>query len=238
MRGGESRGRGSRSLSAQAPDDEALQILRSGLQAILGAAPEGAAESIERFCRQLLSANAVTNLTGATDLRQAILQVLDSLAPLPLIKLRPLVVDLGSGAGLPGIPAAIVFPNVRFALVEPRTKRVGFLRAVASDLSLGNVEVVKGSAPRVRFSGDRTPATVLARALASPPRAIELGLSLLKVGGLLLLYAGRAAQPDAESLKAAQQYGGSAIDVRALEVPHLFKSRHAWILRRVVDGLH
>jgi 16S rRNA (guanine527-N7)-methyltransferase len=178
-------------------------------------------------------ANAATNLTGATDLKQAVLQVLDSLAPLPLIELRPLVVDLGSGAGLPGIPAAIVFPKVAFALVEPRTKRAAFLRAAASSLNLRNVEVVKGSAPTVGFSGDDMPSTVLARALAAPPRAIELGLSLLKAGGVLLLYAGRAAQPDAESSQAAIQYGGSPIDVRPVEVPHLSKTRHAWILKKV-----
>jgi 16S rRNA (guanine527-N7)-methyltransferase len=208
--------------------------LRAGLGAILGAPPAGAAQLLERFCRLLLAANAETNLTGATDLEQLVLHTLDSLAPLPLIELRSVVVDLGSGAGFPGIPAAIAFPGLSFALVEPRTKRVGFLRTAVSSLELTNVEVIKASAPRVSFAGSKA-STVLARALAAAPRAVELGLSLLKVGGVLLLYAGRASKPDEESSLAANHFGGSEIAVVPVEVPYLFKHRHAWILRKIVD---
>lgn len=208
--------------------------MRSGLSTILGAPPAGAAELLERFCRLLLAANAETNLTGATDLKQLVLHVLDSLAPLPLIQVRSVVFDLGSGAGFPGIPAAIAFPELSFALVEPRTKRVGFLRTAVSSLELANVEVIRASAPRVSFAGSKA-STVLARALAAAPRAVELGLSLLKVGGVLLLYAGRAAKPDADSSLAAKKCGGSEISVVPVEVPHLFKHRHAWILRKIMD---
>ncbi len=110
------------------------------------------------------------NLVGSTadaDLRN---HVEDSLSAVPDLPQGARVVDLGSGAGFPGVPIAIARPDLEMVLVEIRERRVHFLRHVARELDLG-VEVLRGSieeAPEVGFD------IVLVRALAPPERALEM----------------------------------------------------------------
>ncbi|WP_414040555.1 16S rRNA (guanine(527)-N(7))-methyltransferase RsmG [Acidithiobacillus sp. M4-SHS-6] len=85
--------------------------------------------------------NATHNLTAVRDPRDMIPRhILDSLAVLPFLD-QGSVVDIGSGAGLPGIPLAICRPAQDFTLVEPAAKRVAFLRSVVAELGLANVQI-------------------------------------------------------------------------------------------------
>lgn len=95
------------------------------------------------------------------------------------------VVDLGSGAGFPGIPLAITSPSSRFTLVESRRRRASFLRAVARELSLDNAEVVHGRIEewRPRSRAD----VVLARAVADPEKIATLVTHVLAPDGFLLV---------------------------------------------------
>jgi 16S rRNA (guanine(527)-N(7))-methyltransferase RsmG len=96
-------------------------------------------------------------------------------------------VDLGSGAGLPGIPLAIALPEVRFALIEPKRRRAAFLELAVDSLELENVSVVLDSAGETSLTTD----LCLARALASPAASWEMASSLLSEGGRLVYWAGR-----------------------------------------------
>jgi len=97
------------------------------------------------------------------------------------------VADLGSGGGLPGIPLAIVRPDLRFALVEPRRRRAAFLELAVEQLSLSNVVVVASTHAEVRERFD----VCLARALAGAARTWELARSLLNPRGYVVYFAGR-----------------------------------------------
>lgn len=109
------------------------------------------------------------------------------------------VVDLGSGAGLPGIPLAIARPNLRVLLLEPMQRRVGFLCDCVARLELDNVEVVRGRAEQgVRPLAD----VVVARAVAPLTRLYPLALSLLVDGGTLLALKGAAAADEVAGLRA------------------------------------
>jgi 16S rRNA (guanine527-N7)-methyltransferase len=100
------------------------------------------------------------------------------------------VLDLGSGAGLPGIPLALVRPEQAFVLVEPLARRVRFLELVVERLSLSNVEVVRARAEEAR---GLTPAScVVSRALAPLPRVLELSWRHLEPGGMVLALRGRS----------------------------------------------
>ena len=111
----------------------------------------------------------------------------------PSLRLRPSilgvrhesVVDLGSGAGFPGIPLAITSPASRFTLVESRRRRASFLRAAIRELSLDNAEVVNERIEewRPRFRAD----VVLARAVADPERVATLVAHVLASDGYLLV---------------------------------------------------
>jgi 16S rRNA (guanine527-N7)-methyltransferase len=97
------------------------------------------------------------------------------------------VADVGSGAGIPGIPLAIARPEARFVLVEPRRGRAAFLEAVVDDLGLPNVEVVLGRASSV----ERTFGVAVARALAAPSQSWAIVEPLLERGGKLIYWAGK-----------------------------------------------
>jgi 16S rRNA (guanine527-N7)-methyltransferase len=108
------------------------------------------------------------------------------------------VVDVGSGAGLPGVPMAICRPDLSFALLEPRSRRAAFLELVTDTLALGNVRVVVGRAESWALDAD----LCLARAVASPAKTWRLARSLMGPGGRLLLWAGRSwPDPDGAALR-------------------------------------
>jgi 16S rRNA (guanine527-N7)-methyltransferase len=114
--------------------------------------------------------------------------ILDSLRGVECLRAsRPVTVaDLGSGAGLPGIPLAIAVPEVAFRLLEPRRIRASLLEAAAAELDLPNVEVVPQTA---ETSGLRVEVAT-ARALAQPPEAWRIAQTVLSRQGCLLLWAG------------------------------------------------
>ena len=157
--------------------------LEQGLPA-LGLGPE-LIEPLETFSRMLLEKNQVMNLTAITDPRDvAVLHLLDSLALTGLAGLEGrTVVDVGTGAGFPGVPLAIARPSARVTLLDSLGKRVDFLRESCRTLGLDNVECVHGRAEE--FAGERWETFDLAvsRAVAALPVLCELCLPLVKVGG-------------------------------------------------------
>ncbi len=108
------------------------------------------------------------------------------------------VADLGSGAGIPGIPIAILLPGCLCVLVEPRRGRVAFLESVVDDLRLANVEVVLGRAeelPKGAFD------VCVARALSSPTGTWAAAEPLLRVGGFAVYWAGQGfAEQDLDAM--------------------------------------
>ena len=181
----------------------------------------------------VLEANRRTNLTAAKSLLELVTaHVLDSLAPLALAQPQSPAIDIGSGAGFPGVPAAIAFPNLQFRLLEPRRLRAEFLQTVVANLALSNVIVDqksagRGSSVEVRASA----ATVLMRAVAPPDKSLRLGLPMVRHRGMLLLYEGRAAAAGFDERAIAYKFD-ARIQVRRVRVPFLDAQRHVWIVRR------
>jgi 16S rRNA (guanine527-N7)-methyltransferase len=105
-----------------------------------------------------------------------------------------MMADLGSGAGLPGIPLAIAQPHRRYLLVERNQRRAGFLELAVDELGLENVTVE--ARPIEEIGGHQADACV-ARALAGPLESWRLALRLLRPAGCLLYYAGRSWDGDA-----------------------------------------
>jgi 16S rRNA (guanine527-N7)-methyltransferase len=212
---------------------EAAAELEAGLTKLR--IPSAAAAKLLEFGELVLAANLHTNLTGARNLTEIVrVHLLDSLAPLKFVTLSSPIIDVGSGAGFPGIPAAIAFPDERFVLLEPRAKRAAFLESAASELALGNVSIVKSSAGgpgALPFLGKA--GLVLMRAIARPDEAIILGLPLVRAGGALLLYEGRSGRATPEQRRTAKRLGGGEIEVREVAVPGLDAARHAWIVSKL-----
>ncbi len=109
-------------------------------------------------------------------------------------------VDVGSGAGLPGIPLAISDPGRQWRLLEPRRRRAAFLEEAVRELDLANVEVVADTAAGAAARFGPTHAVAVARAVAPPARALALLRPLVVPRGTLLLFVGSSenAMKDAE----------------------------------------
>jgi len=171
--------------------------------------------------------NRRVNLTAIRDPEDMITgHLLDSLSARPLLR-GSTVLDVGTGAGFPGLPLAIVEPNRSFTLVDSNNKKVRFVEHIAGLLGLGNVTVVKARtedfAPGSRFD------TVIARAVAALPRLLEIAGHHVGEGGVLVALKGRY---PAEELELMPDTWHS--NVTELKVPGLDSgSRHAVLLTRL-----
>lgn len=120
---------------------------------------------------------------------------------------RPTVIDLGSGAGLPGVVIAVMRPSWRIVLLEPQLRRTAFLTEVARLLELDNVAVLRTRAEDAPVRGD----VVVARAVAPLHRLVPWALPLVLPGGALLALKGERAREEAERDAAAVRRAGGVV---------------------------
>ena len=164
------------------------------------------ARKIAAYHEMLLSANRDMNLTRVPeDENEAVdRNYIDSLTLLKHISAAASVIDVGSGAGLPGIPLSIALPETRFTLLDSQKKRVEFLKSVIDALHL-NAEAAHGRAedfarkPQYRDAFD----FAVARAVAETRELCELMLPFVKTGGYMLALKGPAAKDEVESAQNA-----------------------------------
>jgi 16S rRNA (guanine527-N7)-methyltransferase len=137
------------------------------------------------------------------------------------------VLDVGTGAGFPGLPLAIAEPQRQFVLVDSNNKKIQFVEHVAGLLSLDNVSAVKARtedyAPGERFD------TVIARAVAALPRLLEIAGHHVGEDGVFVALKGRYPAEELEQLPAGWDYTVTELSVPGLESG----SRHAVLMRRV-----
>ena len=161
------------------------QLLREGL-AVYGLPADAAAiEGLEEFSRRLLERNQVMNLTAITDpCDVAALHLLDCAYLLTAEDFRgKSVVDVGTGAGFPGMPLRILEPNFDLTLLDSLGKRVDFLKEVQTDLGLKNVTCVHARAEEFAAQHREQFDLAASRAVAQLNVLCELTLPLVKVGG-------------------------------------------------------
>ena len=149
----------------------------------------------DAYADMLLDWNTRMNLTAITDAREiAEKHFFDSLAAAPLLPENAAVIDVGTGAGFPGVPLLIARPDIRLTLLDGLNKRLTFLSAVLDALGL-SAELVHlraeeaGQDARYRGKFDVS----VTRAVASLPVLVELTVPLLNVGGVSIAYKGDAA---------------------------------------------
>lgn len=159
--------------------------------------------------------------------------VLEAIALSTLLPQQGITFDVGSGAGLPGVPLACVAAE-RVVLVEAQVRRVQFLREVVADLALTNVEVIHGRAEELGAPGGswrESASCGLARALAAPRVALELVVPFVEVGGLVCLPV--SAETDVRELEPViGELGGGEPMLVDYEVPGADERRWAMIVHK------
>ena len=166
-------------------------------QALLEAFPS-AGPNLESYANWLATEGVVRGLIGPREVDRIWDRHLANCAALAeLIATGSSVIDIGSGAGLPGLVVAIIRPDCQVTLVEPLLRRSEFLQEVATDLSLENVTVIRARAEQVK---DRKASVVTARAVAPLERLLGWAMPLVAPGGELLAMKGsNAAQEIADA---------------------------------------
>lgn len=178
----------------------ARRLLDQGLVALRIDLPEPAREQCIELLRLLETWNRHFNLTALrTPAEQVTGHLIDSLAVLPYLPAGALL-DVGTGAGFPGLPLAIARPATRHVLLDSNLKKTRFVQHAALQLGLGNVEVIRARAedfrPAVPFP------VVIARAFAPLPRLLHLLGHLCAPGGQVLALKGLAVAAELADLPA------------------------------------
>ncbi len=194
--------------------------IRAGLASLGLARDESRVARLAAFLRLLERWNRVYNLTAVRQPAEMVgRHLLDSLSVVSAIR-GPCTLDVGSGAGLPGVPLAVVLSRVRFVLLDSSAKRTRFLRQVQLELDLDNVTVARARIqdydPGFRFD------TIVARAFSSLHDFVENAGRLCQPGGHLLAMKGRFDPREGEDLPP----GWHLEEVRRLQVPQLPSNRH------------
>ena len=182
---------------------------------------------LDAYATRLLHENRRANLTGARD-REAIYRrhFAESLALLAELEATGLLasplVDIGAGAGFPGLPMKIARPDLDVTLVEATGKKCRFLELMVADLGLAGVRVVQGRAEDLARVAEfrETYPLALARTVAPLPVLLELSLPFIKVGGILAAPKGSAAAREMrEAANALTELGGEIVSAERLELP-------------------
>ena len=196
------------------------QILREGLAAL--SLPTDAAVPLMAFSARLLETNKVMNLTAITEPEDvARLHLLDCAALLNITDFRgKRVVDVGTGAGFPGMPLRILEPDFDLTLLDSLGKRIAFLQRVCDEMGLQRVTCVHARAEEFAAKHREQYDIATSRAVAALPVLCELTLPLVKVGGRFL--AMKAVDSDDEirvAKSAVAQLGGKVEDIRDYTIP-------------------
>lgn len=200
------------------------QRLRSGLTVLKLELDDSIIERLLDYVDLLLRWNAAYNLTAVRDPGEMITRhLLDSLVVLPFVSGNSLA-DLGTGAGLPGIPLALALPGLEVHLVDSNGKKARFLREAVRHLRLERVRVAESRVELVEGEFD----SITARAFATLADMLGWAGHLLKPGGRWLALKGRFPQDELDVLPS-----GFVVEaVHRLLVPGLDAERHLVIIKR------
>lgn len=206
-------------------NDTRLQYLVWGAQQLGVQLSDQQAQKLDRYVDLLQKWNKAYNLTAVRDREQMVIRHLfDSFAIAPFVEGTE-IVDVGSGAGIPGIPLAIINPSLRVTTLDSNSKKTRFQNQAKIELDIGNLEPVQGRVEqisRVQFP------QVIARAFASIHDMIKLSECLLAPKGVFLAMKGR--YPDEEL--ASLPTGYLLLKSHELHVPELDEERHLLVLGR------
>jgi 16S rRNA (guanine527-N7)-methyltransferase len=215
------------------------QLLHDGVQQFNLSLSKSQLSAFDRYSQELIAWNERVNLTSIVEPEEIVTKhFLDSLSVYQVLQTLPpnlSLIDVGSGAGFPGLPLKIALPRLRLTLLESTGKKTAFLQHIIQVLDLAGVTVLTARAEEAgRQRGQRERYDVaVARAVAPLPVLAEYTLPLVKVGGLVVVQKG---QHPAEEIKEAANalgiLGGKVSQILAVGVPGLAAERHLVVIQK------
>lgn len=190
------------------------------------------------YMDELLEWNRRINLTGLSERKRIIIELfLDSLIPTPFIPEKGRMLDVGSGAGFPGIVIKVCRPHLKTCLMEANSRKTSFLKQVVRLLKLSDIDVVNG---RIESDKDKLHPDgyhfITARALAGPDRIITWCSPFLCSGGLLITFLGSGAVDELEKCGIALETNFLVVDrLIPYSLPGMRSGRTLALLRKVTS---
>ncbi len=194
---------------------------------------EKQAAQFEKYGDMLVEWNTVMNLTGITDKKEIVIKhFADSTVPLRFCDFKGKnVIDVGTGAGFPGLPLKIAEPKMKITLMDSLAKRINFLKAVCKETDI-DAEYIHGRAEELGQDKDFREAYDIAvsRAVAPLNVLMEYAMPLIRKGGLFVALKGPGVYDEIErSRHACYELGGSMADIRFAELPDT-ELRHSIVI--------
>jgi 16S rRNA (guanine527-N7)-methyltransferase len=192
-------------------------------------------DAFETYYRELIGWNARVNLTAITERDEVIVKhFLDSLSVAPQVRAAQRVIDIGAGAGLPGLPLKIVLPHLRMMLLEATGKKVEFLKHIIMRLGLRETialharaeDLAHNAAHRAQYD------VAVARAVANLATLLEYALPFVRQGGVLIAQKGVAVNAEVRAATGALQLlGGRVREIVPVQLPGL-ELRHLVVVEK------
>ena len=216
-----------------------LTVLEQGCEQIGISLNEEQKQQFIAFYEYLVEKNKVMNLTGITEFQEVLVKhFLDSLACVKAVDMKKVttVMDIGTGAGFPGVPLKIAFPHLEACLLDSLKKRVNFLEETFTLLKLQNITAIHGRAEEFakNKSYRETYDLCVSRAVSNLATLSEYCLPYVKVGGKFISYKSGTVQEEAEQAeKAVRILGGKIQDVVYFNLPDSEIQRSLVVIEKI-----
>jgi len=206
------------------------QEIQQGCTALQIELTDTAAEKLAAFIGLLEKWNRVYNLTAVRDPHAMVVRhVLDSLVVLPFLTDGSLL-DVGTGAGLPGLPLAIARPELAVTLLDANAKKLRFVRQAAFELGLGDVEVVQSRMQE--YQPARSFDMVISRAVAKLSKLYRQTVRLVRPGGRIFFMKGSLPAVEIQELEPDRE----TLHIERLKIPGLQAERHLLWMEKTLES--